>query len=135
RRGYESRFLGAGPEEYRNIADATLVLFIVIAVASFVFKGDLSRGVIVGFLPLAFVLTALGRRRLRAWLYRRRLAGDGMHRLLVVGQSDAVRHVVEQFDREPWHGLTTVGACLSDVPPDGHVPSAARTVLGADPRT
>src|SRR4051812_14278062 len=23
RRGYESRFLGAGPEEYRNIADAT----------------------------------------------------------------------------------------------------------------
>ena len=68
RRGYESRFLGAGPEEYRNLADAALVLFIVVAVASFAVKGDLSRGFIVGFIPLAFVLTLLGRRRLRSWL-------------------------------------------------------------------
>ena len=122
RRGYENRFLGAGPEEYRNLADAALMLFIVVAVASFAFKGGLSRAFIVGFIPLAFVLTLLGRRRLRFWLYGRRLSGDGMHRVVVVGQGAAVSHVVEQFDREPGHGLATVGVCISGgqvpLPPD-----------------
>src|SRR5947199_110576 len=82
RRGYEDRFLGTGPEEYRNLVDAALLFFIVITVVSFVLKGDLSRGLIVGFLPLAFVTTLLGRRRLRTWLCRQRLAGHGMHQVL-----------------------------------------------------
>src|SRR3954454_8141688 len=121
RRGYEDRFLGAGPEEYRSLADATLVLFIVIAVADFTLKSDLSRGFIVGFLPLAFVATGLRRRWLRRWLYpprlarlyRQRLAGHGVHRVLVVRRSDAVNDLFEQFELEPQHGLVPVGACVS----------------------
>ena len=113
RRGYEARFLGTGPEEYRSVADATLVLFIVIAVASFVLKTDLSRGFIVGFLPLTFVATVLGRRQLRGWLYRKRLAGHGMHHVLVVGRSDTVTDLLEQFERDPGHGLVPVGVCVS----------------------
>ena len=113
RRGYENRFLGTGPEEYRNVADAALALFVVVAVASFAVKLELSRAFIVGFVPLTLVLTLLGRRQLRTWLHGRRLSGDGMHRVVVVGQSDAVRHVVEQFDREPGQGLSTVGICVN----------------------
>src|SRR3954454_13162661 len=135
RRGYEDRFLGAGPEENRSLADATLVLFIVIAVADFTLKSDLSRGFIVGFLPLAFVATGLSRRRLRGWLYRQRLAGHGVHRVLVVGRSDAVNDLFEQFEREPQHGLVPVGACVSGGSSDpvrsGGISVTART----DPRT
>jgi exopolysaccharide biosynthesis polyprenyl glycosylphosphotransferase len=135
RHGYEVRFLGAGPYEYRNLADAALVLFTLIAISSFALKGDLSRGFIIGFLPLAFVLSLLARRRLRAWLYGRRLAGLGMHRVLVVGQSDAVTHLVQQFDREPWHGLATVGACVGGPTRAVSLPDGVRTATGTDPRS
>jgi exopolysaccharide biosynthesis polyprenyl glycosylphosphotransferase len=135
RRGYEDRFLGTGPEEYRSLADATLVLFIVIAVADFALKGDLSRGFIVGFLPLAFVGTGLSRRALRAWLYRQRLAGHGMHHVLVVGRCDTVDDLLEQFGREPGHGLVPVGACVSGGALDPARAGGISVTAGSDPRT
>ncbi|MGZ4602473.1 MAG: sugar transferase [Kineosporiaceae bacterium] len=135
RRGYEKRFLGAGPEEYRSIADAALVLFTGLAVASFALKTDLSRGFLFVFLPTALVLTVVFRRRLRSWLYRRRLSGDGMHRVLVVGRDDAVGHLMEQFDREPWHGLAPVGVCVSGRQGGLALPASVTAAGGTDPRT
>ena len=135
RRGYERRFLGTGPEEYRSLADAALVLFTVLAVASFVLKSDLSRGFLVVFLPSVLVLTGLGRRQLRSWLYRRRLAGAGMQRVLVVGHSDAAAHVVEQFDREPQHGLGVVGVCVNREADLLVLPSGVPVIRGTDPRS
>jgi exopolysaccharide biosynthesis polyprenyl glycosylphosphotransferase len=135
RRGYESRFLGAGPEEYRTLADAALALFIVIAVASFALKGDLSRGFIVGFLPLALVVSLLGRRRLRSWLFRQRLAGNGMHQVLLVGRSDTVTDLLEQLEREPQHGLVAVGACVTGAPLDALRARQVDITTGTDPRT
>src|SRR4051794_27455232 len=135
RRGYEDRFLGTGPEEYRSLADATLVLFIVIAVADFTLKSDLSRGFIVGFLPLAFVATGLSRRRLRGWLYRQRLAGRGMHHVLVAGRSDAGTGLLEQFEREPQHGLVPVGACISGGSLDPVRSAGISVTARTDPRT
>jgi exopolysaccharide biosynthesis polyprenyl glycosylphosphotransferase len=135
RRGYELRFLGAGPDEYRNLADAALVLFTLIAIWSFSLKGDLSRAVIIGFLPLAFVLSLVARRRLRSWLYGRRLSGQGMHRVLVVGQAEAVAHLAQQFDREPWHGLATVGVCVNGPALPASWPSEVPVAAGTDPRS
>lgn len=112
-RGYENRFLGSGPDEYRRLADATLILFAMAAVVSFALKGDLSRGVLAVFLPEAFLFSLLGRRRLRSWIFQRRLAGHGLQRVLVVGRADSVSQLVEQLDREPWHGLHAVGACVA----------------------
>ncbi len=135
RRGYENRFLGTGPEEYRNVADAALALFVVVAVASFAVKLELSRAFIVGFVPLTLVLTLLGRRQLRTWLHGRRLSGDGMHRVVVVGQSDAVRHVVEQFDREPGQGLSTVGICVNGDQRAAAPVAAGSATAGTGPAT
>lgn len=115
-RGYENRYLGTGPEEYRRLADATLFLFAVTAASSFVIKGDLSRGYVMIALPMALVLSFVLRRRMRAWLFKRRLAGQGLNRVLVVGRADAAAHLVEQLDREPWHGLVSVGVCIPASP-------------------
>jgi exopolysaccharide biosynthesis polyprenyl glycosylphosphotransferase len=136
-RGYERRFLGVGPDEYRRLADATLVLFALAAVLSFAFKGEFSRGVLALFLPAVFLFSFLSRARLRRWLFRRRLAGNGMQRVLVVGRTDSVRHLADQLRREPWHGLVPVAACVPEAsaaePEQGnlHV-SGAVTIHGAD---
>ena len=126
-RGYERRFLGTGPGEYRRLADATLLVFAGAAGLSFSLKGDLSRGYVVISLPLVLGLSFVGRRQLRSWLFRRRLAGQGMQRVLVVGRSDAVSHLVEQFDREPWHGLAAVAACV--IPDVNYLPAQSRETM------
>ncbi|MFZ0160666.1 MAG: hypothetical protein WAL50_16680, partial [Kineosporiaceae bacterium] len=132
-RGYESRFLGTGPDEYRRLADATLVLFALTAAVSFAFKGDLSRGYIVVALPVALGLSFVGRRQLRSWLFKRRLAGQGLQRVLVVGRADSVAHLVEQFDREPWHGLVAVGACVPSASEDAEWSLQSQIPVVGDP--
>ena len=111
-RGYEQRFLGTGPEEYRKIADAGLLLFTSIAVVSYAFRGEIARGYVFVAVPLTIVLTLLVRRQLRSWIYRLRAQGHALQRVLVVGRADAVVSVIEKLDHEPQHGLVPVGACV-----------------------
>jgi exopolysaccharide biosynthesis polyprenyl glycosylphosphotransferase len=115
-RGYEQRFLGSGPEEYRRVADAGMFLFTVIAVFSYAIRGDISRGFVLISVPVTVVLTLLVRKMLRTWLYKLRAGGVGLQKVLVVGRADGVVAVIEKLDHEPQHGLVAVGAC---VPPGG----------------
>jgi exopolysaccharide biosynthesis polyprenyl glycosylphosphotransferase len=111
-RGYEQRFLGTGPEEYRKVADAGLILFTSIAVMSYALRGEIARGYVFVAVPLTIVLTLLVRRQLRSWIYRLRARGLALQRVLVVGRADAVVSVIEKLDHEPQHGLVPVGACV-----------------------
>jgi exopolysaccharide biosynthesis polyprenyl glycosylphosphotransferase len=111
-RGYEFRFLGTGNDEYRRIADAGLMLFIAIAVISFVLRGDIARGYVVLAVPAGVALTLLTRHRQRKWLFSQRMHGRGMQRVLVVGRADTALTLIEKLDHEPQHGLLPVGACV-----------------------
>ena len=115
-RGYERRFLGTGPEEYRRVATAGLLLFTSIAVASYSFPLDISRGYVVLVVPATVLTTLYLRHRLRDWVYKLRARGQGLQRVLVVGRADAAVAMIEKLDHEPQHGLVPVGAC---VPPVG----------------
>lgn len=125
RRGYERRVLGDGPEEYRRLLDACLVAFLLAASLSFTLRGELSRGYLFLMLPTALGLSVFGRRAARAWLRRRRRAGEGLQRVLVVGLDEHAEHVREQLARESWHGLVTVGTCQA--PDAASVLTAVRT--------
>ncbi len=114
-RGYEGRFLGSGVEEYRRVGDAGLVLFVVIAVASYVLVAQLSRGFVVVVVPLTVAGSLVWRHVWRGWLFRLRGAGRGLARVLVVGRADAAVAVIEKLDREVQHGLVAVGACVPSV--------------------
>jgi exopolysaccharide biosynthesis polyprenyl glycosylphosphotransferase len=111
-RGYEQRFLGTGPEEYRKVVDAGLVLFTSIAVISYALRGEIARGYVFVAVLATIVLTLLVRRQLRSWIYRLRARGFALQRVLVVGRADAVVSVIEKLDHEPQHGLVPVGACV-----------------------
>jgi exopolysaccharide biosynthesis polyprenyl glycosylphosphotransferase len=65
--------------------------------------------------PAAVLLTLLGRKVLRTWLYRLRASGVGLQRVLVVGRADGVVAVIEKLDHEPQHGMVAIGACVPDV--------------------
>ena len=58
-----------------------------------------------------------------------------MQRVLVVGHSDAAAHVVEQFDREPQHGLGVVGVCVNREADLLVLPSGVPVIRGTDPRS
>jgi exopolysaccharide biosynthesis polyprenyl glycosylphosphotransferase len=111
-RGYEQRFLGTGPDEYRKVVDAGLVLFTSIAVISYAVRGEIARGYVFAAVPLTILLTLLVRRQLRSWIYRLRARGLALQRVLVVGRADAAVSVIEKLDHEPQHGLVPVGACV-----------------------
>jgi len=111
-RGYEARFLGTGPEEYRRTTIAAMALFIVIAVVSFVLRQDVSRVYVLVVVPALLVLSLGGRHLLRGWIYRLRRAGRGVQRVLVVGRADAAVAVIDKFRQEPQHGLLAVAACV-----------------------
>ena len=66
--------------------------------------------------PVTITLTLLVRHSLRHWVFRLRVRGVGLQRVLVVGRADATVAMIEKFDHEPHHGLLPVGAC---VPPVG----------------
>lgn len=115
-RGYEFRFLGTGPDEYRRVATAGLMLFTVMAVVSYTIQYELSRMYVLVAVPGTVLLTLGSRQLLRGWIYRARVRGRGLQKVLVVGRADAAVAVIEKLDHEPWHGLVAVGAC---VPPAG----------------
>jgi exopolysaccharide biosynthesis polyprenyl glycosylphosphotransferase len=111
-RGYEARFLGTGPEEYRRTTIAAMALFIVIAVTSFALRQDVSRTYVVVVVPGLLVFSLAGRHALRGWVYRLRRSGEGLQRVLVVGRADAAVAVIDKFRQEPQHGLLAVAACV-----------------------
>lgn len=113
---YEQRFLASGPEEYRMVARAGLILFTLIALTSFVVNAELSRVYVLILVPLTILFSLSVRRRLRSWIYHLRVRGRGLQKVLVVGRADAAVAVIEKLDHEPQHGLVAVGAC---VPPIG----------------
>jgi lipopolysaccharide/colanic/teichoic acid biosynthesis glycosyltransferase len=65
-RSYEERYLWIGPEEYRRVGRATLMLLGGAAFMSWAFKLDLARGFTMTAIPMAAVLTLLGR-----WVHRK----------------------------------------------------------------
>jgi exopolysaccharide biosynthesis polyprenyl glycosylphosphotransferase len=115
--GYEFRFLGTGPDEYRRVAIAGLVLFTVMAVTSYALQAQLSRVYVLVSVPGTVLMSLAFRHLLRGWIYRARVRGRGLQKVLVVGRADAAVAVIEKLDHEPQHGLVAVGACVPSVGP------------------
>lgn len=113
--GYNPQILGTGSEEFRRVLNATVRFLALSAIVFYATRLDVARGFVAGFLPLATVLTLLGRYGARRWLHRQRGAGKYLHRVVVVGTVEAATDLANHLQRTPYAGFSVVGVCI---PPD-----------------
>lgn len=129
-----SRILGAGPEEYKRVAAASLWLFGLIAIVSYVLRIDTARGYVGVALPVGLLGLLLGRWLIRQHLNINRQRGDSMSRLLLLGGPSAVAHLAASLHRARHAGYLPIAAYV----PGAHAslevePESGLPVLGREP--
>ena len=111
---YDRRLLGHGPEEYRAVAVASIQLFSVVAIASYVFRLELARGYVAIALPAGTIGLIVTRRLWRKWLTLHRAQGQMSGSVLVAGGHDHLVNLIRAMDSVPSAGYRVVAACCSD---------------------
>ena len=110
---YDARFIGTGSDEFRKVLNAGVSLTAAAALFSYAVNLQLSRGYVVIALPSVTLLDLVARQVLRKRLHKLRASGRCMHSVVAVGHELAVADLIGELRREPFHGLTVVGACLA----------------------
>ena len=93
----QSRILGAGPDEYKRVAAASLWLFGLVAIVSYVLRLDTARGYVGVALPAGLFGLLLARWLIRQHLNVNRQMGHSMSRLLLLGGPSAVAHLARSL--------------------------------------
>lgn len=107
----EASILGVGSTEYKLASDATLRVFGLLAISSFLFQVDFARGYILLALPLGLLALVVSRRLMRARLHARRRAGLSLSRVVVVGSQESSDAIVRDLERSPESGYLVVAVC------------------------
>jgi exopolysaccharide biosynthesis polyprenyl glycosylphosphotransferase len=123
--------VGIGSEEYRRVVAATAWVFGLIAVADLLLHTHLSRLFLVTALLFGLTGLIVGRHRIRRTLARRRIRGEFLTRVVVLGRSDSVAMLCESFLRSAATGYRIVGVCIPAF--DGAVGDELVTPAGVIP--
>lgn len=132
----QSRILGSGPDEYKRVAAASLWLFGIIAIVSYVLRIDTARGYVGLALPVGLLGLLLGRWLIRQHLSIKRGQGRSMSRLLLLGGPGAVSHLASSLHGAKHAGYLPIAAYMPGVETDtGVEPSSGLQVVGNKPDT
>ena len=130
----QTRILGAGPDEYKRVAAASLWLFGLVAIVSYVLRVETARGYVGVALPVGLAGLLLGRWLIRQHLNINRQRGHSMSRLLILGSPSAVAHLAASLERAKYAGYLPIAAYMPgthagpDIEPQSGLP-----VLGYKP--
>lgn len=106
----QSRILGAGTDEYKRVVAASLWLFGLVAIFSYVLRIDTARGYVGIALPVGLFGLLLARWLLRQHLSIARRRGESMSRLMLVGGPSAITHLESSLSRARHSGYMPVAA-------------------------
>ncbi|WP_411803204.1 sugar transferase [Arthrobacter sp. LAPM80] len=104
----ESRTLGTGSEEYKRVIAASLWLFGSMAIVAYALQIDLARGYVGTAFPIGTLGLISGRWVLRQHLSLERSRGRSTSKLLLVGGSAAMGHLVGALLSSPSAGYSPV---------------------------
>ncbi len=132
----DRHMVGDGFTEYQRIVRASLLAFGVTLVIAFFMRIDLARSLFVLALPIGAILLIVSRSLWRRWLHRRQVRGTYVHRAIVIGEREKVRHVIRSIRRASRAGILIVGAVtehgtrseIESVPVVGSYADAEHTV-------
>ena len=129
RHAYDGRRVGSDPEALRKITGAAGVLAVSLAVCALMVDSTrLVRQLIIA-IPLAALLTTVGRRVAEAW-YSRTRADHVQRRVLLVGHARAVAGLSAALRPGRGPNLVLVGACLIGAVEPDEVEQLPLKVLG-----
>jgi exopolysaccharide biosynthesis polyprenyl glycosylphosphotransferase len=128
--GYDIRHLATGPTEAKIVLRASAVTVSVLATYCYATKTEVARGFVVGVIPVGVALLFLGRALTRQYVNSRRRRGEWVHRILAVGTTESVQHLLEVTERATGAGLHVVGVCVEDSPRGVLVGEDVRVVGG-----
>jgi exopolysaccharide biosynthesis polyprenyl glycosylphosphotransferase len=111
---YERRFVGSGSDEFRKVLNAGFSLTGALALISYAVNNELSRIYLLVSMQVIVALDLVVRFWLRKRLHRARTRGQCMSTVVAVGHQAAVKQLISELRREPYHGLEVVAACLAD---------------------
>ncbi len=120
----EASVIGHGGDEYKRIVRASVVLFGLIAISSYVFDLNLPRAYVLVMMPAGLVALVAGRFIWRRWLHGKRASGQFQSKVLVVGSRATAHELMESLRRAPLAGYRVVGACVR--------PASGRELPGSD---
>ena len=107
------KVVGHGPVEYKRVIQASLGLFGLVAIGSYLLQLDLPRSYLLIMLPAGLIALLASRYIWRRWLHRRRDDGRYMSHVLAVGDRHTVTELVRDLKRAPRAGYRVVGVCLA----------------------
>lgn len=126
---YEIRHLATGPEEAKRLLRASALTLSILAVGCYALKTPLARGFVIVVIPIGALLLVIERAVVRKWVSARRRRGRWVHRIIAVGTSESVEHLITVTDRVPNAGLKVIGVCVEDASV-GSVLACGARVLG-----
>ncbi len=112
-RGFEGRYIGAGPTEFARIFKSSVHLTVLVAFVSYTLHDAPAPGFVFVAVPLTLLLDLAGRYAARKWLHRRRSRGHATHAVLAVGDPVAVVAFTKALLRDRYAGMVVRGACLT----------------------
>ena len=119
-RSYDPRYVAAGAEQFRRVGNSAMWVLGLIAFVSFILRADFSRGFVAITIPLATLLTLLGRWAARGVLRRRFSRGAALHRVVAVGGLADIEQLDSYVARNRHTGFALVGTFTAD--PSSDVP-------------
>ncbi|MEO5319272.1 sugar transferase [Arthrobacter sp. CC3] len=132
----QSRVLGSGPDEYKRVAAASLWLFGIVAIVSYVLRIDTARGYVGIALPVGLLGLLIARWLLRQHLNVNRQQGLSMSRLLLLGGPGAIAHLAASLDSAKHAGYRPVAAYSPGaIETPAYEPVSGLPILGYSPDT
>ena len=125
-RAWDPRVLGHASEEFSRVLRAVVSSAVVLGLLGLALQATAPRPWVFGLMPLAGVLSVLGRLVLRARLRRLRRQGRCALPVLAVGTIESATELIDRTRRDTSRGWVVTGVCT----PTGAARSGADGILG-----